>query len=69
MPQNIVRRNRKHLHPATNPVGVEKTAELEPDQEQRQNFSPASTTGDVQELSPTLTQFDELAIGDHSTTP
>ena len=46
-PQSIVRRNRRHLRPTTNPIEIEKFAELEPD---------ISATADVQELPPTVTQ-------------
>ena len=46
-PQSIVRRNRRHLRPTTNPIEIEKFAELEPD---------ISATADVQELPPTVTR-------------
>ena len=38
-PQNIVRRNRRHLRPATSPIEVEKFAELEPDLDPEQELS------------------------------
>jgi len=55
-PQSIVRRNRTHLSPTTNPIEVEKVAELEPDMELEQDLSLKSATADVQELPPTVTQ-------------
>jgi len=53
--QSIVRRNRRHLRPTTNPIKVEKFAELEPDMEPEQDLSLKSAT-DVQELPPTVTK-------------
>ena len=51
-----MRRNSRHLRPTTNPIEVEKFAELEPDIEPEQDLSPKSATADVQELPPTVTQ-------------
>ena len=54
-PQSIVRRNWRHLSPATSPIEVEKFAELKPDVEPEQNLGPKSSTADVQEATPTVT--------------
>ena len=55
-PQCIVLQNRSHLHPTTNPIKVEKFAELKPDMEPEEDLSPKSATTDMQELPPTVTQ-------------
>jgi len=43
------------MRPTTNPIKVEKFAELEPDMETEQDLSPKSAT-DVEELPQTVTQ-------------
>ena len=56
-PQSIVRRNRRHLRPATSPIEVEKFAKLEPDLDPEQELSLKFSTADVSELHPTVTQY------------
>ena len=53
-PQRIVSQNSRYLPPMTNPIKVEKFAELKPDIEP--DLSPKSSTADVQELLPAVTQ-------------
>ena len=51
-----MRRNRRHLRPATSPIEVEKFAELEPDLDPEQELSLKFPTADVSELPATVTQ-------------